>query len=211
MNTIITPQVIKGLKVESDILSLLKHIFWSEPTKDLIQSIRSVPKIQEENDIDKGLNEISEAIEENKNRLDEYLDDLAIEYARLFIGPKKPFAVPYASFYLSESKAMMSEITTDVRKQYLTAGMAVKELYKLPDDHIAIELEFLQYLATRITESYEADLRDDVSKLLQIREDYIKEHLSKWAPEFAENIINATNDKFYHGAALLLKGFVSMI
>ncbi|MFN3406991.1 MAG: molecular chaperone TorD family protein [Caldimicrobium sp.] len=36
--------------------------------------------------------------------------------------------MPYASFYLSESRSLMTEETIDIRRRYLEAGMAVKDL-----------------------------------------------------------------------------------
>jgi TorA maturation chaperone TorD len=41
---------------------------------------------------------------------------------------------------------LMSEETLAVRKKYLEAGVGLKDLYQVPDDHIGIELEFLYYL-----------------------------------------------------------------
>lgn len=201
--------MIEGLKEERHILGLLKHIFWAEPTKEFLQDIEKISIIpEEEDDTDRGLNLMIYTVKRNKDCLDEYVEELAVEFARLFIGPRNPSAIPYASFYLSESKTVMSNVTIDVRKRYLEAGMAVKELYSFPDDHIAIELEFLQYLAERIIELFEKGERVEASKLFEVRENFLREHLSNWATEFADNIIDSTNDEFYHGAALILKGCV---
>ncbi|MBI3592224.1 MAG: molecular chaperone TorD family protein [Nitrospirae bacterium] len=154
------------------------------------------------------MNLIIGAVKRNANCLDEYLNDLSIEFARLFIGPKNPPALPYASFYLSESKAMMSDVTIDVRKIYLNAGMAVKELYSFPDDHIGIELEFLQYLTEKIIDSFEQGHRDEASRLYEIREDFLKDHMALWAPLFADKVIEEAPDDFYKGAAFVLKGII---
>ena len=67
--------------------------------------------IPEDDDLDKGFEPIISAVRCNKDRLDKYTEELAVEFARLFIGPRNPFALPYASFYLSESKTMMSDIS----------------------------------------------------------------------------------------------------
>jgi len=204
--------LIQGFKEEIEILALLKQIFWTEPTKNLFKNLQVIPAISGETKIDKGLNLLSGVVVENKNRQDAYLEDLAIEYARLFIGPQKPAAVPYASFYLTESKTMMSEVTTDVRKKYLDAGIAVKDLYKLPDDHIAIELEFLQYLVQRIIKLFDdGKHNEEALKLFEMREKFLNEHFEKWVPLFEENIVKAAPDKFYLGASLLLGGYVSTL
>ena len=109
--------MIEDLMEEIHILGLLKHIFLKEPTKEFLQELGEINIVTEENDIDKGLNLIAHAARTNKDRLDEYVEDLALEFARLFIGPENPPAIPYASFYLSESKTVMTDVTSDVRKR----------------------------------------------------------------------------------------------
>ncbi len=200
--------MIEELKEKKYIYKLLKHIFWAEPSGDFLKDIAAMEAIAEDDDLDKGLNEIISAVRCNKDRLDKYTEELAVEFARLFIGPRNPFALPYASFYLSESKTMMSDITLDVRKVYLDAGMAVKELYSLPDDHIAIELEFLQYIAERIIELFEKGNREEASLLYDLQGRFMKDHIAKWAASFADNIIASTNEDFYRGAAHVLKGLM---
>lgn len=200
--------MIEGLKEEASIYGLLKQIFWAEPTKEIIEGLQKISMMPEENDIDIGLNLLANSARKNKSRLNEYQEDLAIEFARLFIGPNNPPAVPYASFYLSESKTVMSDVTIDIRKKYLEAGMAVQELYSIPDDHIGIELEFLQYLTERIIELFEKGQREEASNLNEMRDEFLKGHFSKWAPHFSDNIIASTNDDFYRGAAIMLKGCV---
>lgn len=200
--------MIEELHENKHIFRLLKHIFWAEPSGDFLKDVATMEVIPEDDDLDKRLNQIISAVRCNKDRLDKYTEELAVEFARLFIGPRNPSAIPYASFYLSESKTMMSDVTLDVRKMYLDAGMAVKELYSLPDDHIAIELEFLQYLTERIIELFEKGNREEASLLYEMQGRFLKDHISKWIVSFADNVIASTNEDFYRGAAYMLKGLV---
>ena len=205
---LIEASLVNELKEERYVFNLLKHIFWAEPSRDFLKDITAMESIPEEDDLDNGLHKTVSAVKGNNGHLDKYAEELAIEFARLFIGPKNPPAIPYASFYLSESKSMMSEVTIDVRKMYLDAGMAVKELYSFPDDHIAIELEFLQSLTERIIELFEKGNREEASTLYGMREDFLKDHFSKWIVSFADNVIASTDEDFYRGAAYMLKGLV---
>ena len=59
-------------------------------------------------------------------------DRLRIEYTRLFEGPGQMPAVPFASFHLSRSKALMTQDTLLVRGRYLEAGLAVEALNRVP-------------------------------------------------------------------------------
>jgi TorA maturation chaperone TorD len=206
MTFLIETSMIGELKEERYVFNLLKHIFWAEQSHDFLKDIAAMESIPEEDGLDKGLNTMVSAVKSNNGRLDKYTEELAVEFARLFIGPKNPPAIPYASFYLSESKSMMSDVTIDVRKMYLDAGMAVKELYSFPDDHIAIELEFLQSLTERIIELFKKGNREEASNLYGLREHFLTAHFSKWVTSFADNIITSTNEDFYRGAAHMLKG-----
>lgn len=201
--------MIEELKDEVYLYNLLRQLLLKEPTKELINDLSKIEPVNEAGDeINYGLRILIESIRKNQYRLDEWLEELAIEYASLFIGPQNPSAVPYASFYLSESRSLMTEETIDVRKRYLEAGMAVKELYSIPDDHIGIELEFIYYLTQKIIELFEQGEREDASRLFEIREDFLREHMRKWLPLFADKILESTNEDFYKGTAFILRGTI---
>jgi TorA maturation chaperone TorD len=204
METIIGSPLIAGLEEEKYILSLLKHIFRAEPKLEFLKEIKDIPEINEEKKLDKELNLIIRAVKKNQGRLAEFAEELAIEFARLFIGPKKPPAVPFASFYLSETKTVMSEITTYVRKKYLEAGMAVKNLYSVPEDSIGIELEFIFYLSVKIGNLYENGNEDEASRLFEMKNNFLNEHMALWVPAFADKILLSTQEDFYKGAAAAL-------
>jgi len=198
-------QMIEGLKEEKHILSFSKNLFFKEPTGEFLLELGTLSTLSEENNLDKGLNLIINSVNRNKDRLDEFVEDLAQEFARLFIGPKNPPVMPYASFYLSESKTVMNEITAEVRKRYLDAGMAVKDLYSSPDDHIGTELEFISYLTEKIITLYEECNHAEASRLFECRNNFINDHLALWEPNFVDKLLASTKNDFYKGAALVLK------
>lgn len=205
METIIGSPLIAGLEEEKYILSFLKHIFQAEPKLEFLKEIKDIPEINEEKELDKEFNLIIRAVKKNQDRLVEFAEELAIEFARLFIGPKKPPAVPFASFYLSETKTVMSEVTTYVRKKYLEAGMAVKDLYSIPEDMIGIELEFIFYLSVKIGSLYENGNEDEASRLFEMKNNFLNEHMALWVPVFADKILLSTQEDFYKGAAAALQ------
>ncbi|GAB4538780.1 MAG: molecular chaperone TorD family protein [Thermodesulfovibrionia bacterium] len=202
--------MIDELREELYLYNLLRQVFLKEPIKELIADISRISLSEEEEDdsIDRGLKMMIDSASNNLHRLDEWLEELSLEYARLFIGPKNPPAVPYASFYLSESRSLMTEETIDVRKRYLEANMAVKNLYSIPDDHIGIELEFIYYLTQKIIELFEQGEREDASRLFEIREKFLNEHMILWVPFFANKTLDSTQEDFYKGAASLLSKII---
>lgn len=197
--------MIESMKDEWHLINLLKHIFWNEPTSDLLTRLQEGTPVAEESELDRGLNALIAAVGANSDRLDAFREELAVEFTGLFIGPRQPPAVPFASFYLSETATLMTDVTVDVRKRYLAAEMAVKELYSLPDDHVAVELEFLGFLTDKCTESFAAGDRETASRLFEQRESFCREHFSRWVPQFAQKVIDAACGDFYRGAGIVLR------
>lgn len=208
METTMESTMIDDLREEKHIWGLLKHIFLAEPKEELLKDLLEVNIAPGEGDIERGLVLLMSALRENKDRLDDYIEDLAVEFARLFIGPKSPPAVPYASFYLTEAKTVMSDVTIDIRKRYLEAGMVVRDLYSTPDDHIGIELEFVSHLADRIIKLFEDGQRAEASRLFEVRSNFLNDHMALWVPSFADMILEHAEDDFYKGAALILRGAI---
>ncbi|MBI3591935.1 MAG: molecular chaperone TorD family protein [Nitrospirae bacterium] len=201
--------MIDELREELYLYNLLRQLFLKEPSKELINATAKIdPPDETDDEINYGLKLLIESARKNEYRLNAWLEELALEYARLFIGPQNPPAVPYASFYLSESHSLMTDETIDVRKQYLEAGMAVKELYSIPDDHIGIELEFIYYLTQKTIELFEQEQREKAARLFEMRSDFLTKHMAQWVPLFVERILNSTHEDFYKGAAIMLKGCV---
>ncbi len=202
--------IIDEVRAEKKILELLRFVFWKEPTRELLLDFLNASLIEEENDIDRGLNLMNRTVRSHEDQLDSYLEDLAIEFTRLFLGPANPVAVPFGSFYLSETKRLMTDETIEIRKRYLDAGVAAKFLHSVPDDHISTELEFLALVAQDTISLSEEGERLEASRKYEIMHDFMVNHLALWAPAFAKSIIEDTNEDFFRGAAITLQGFVSL-
>ena len=135
--------------------------------------------------------------------------ELAAEFARLIVGPAETPAVPYASFYLSPSRLVMTEETLAVRRQYFDAGVARGSDVRIPDDHIGLELDFLYFLEREV--ALAAAVGDHVAATAARarRANFIGGHLSQWVPRFLSNLRRATSDAFMHAAAAALLAVVS--
>ncbi len=111
----------------------------------------------------------------------EDLTELQAEYVRLFINalPEVP-CPPYGSFYLEGT--LMGQSTVDMNKLYLSHGFEPVEMA----DHVAVELEFLAYLARL---SVEDSGRDDFELLF--------DHVRGWAAEFLDRLDEHSRLGFY--------------
>lgn len=134
--------------------------------------------------------------EHNEKDDEQFYNLLAVEYTRLFITgiPELP-CPPYESLY--REKEVMGNSTLEVLESYSGAGLKVLENFHDLPDHVAVELEFLYYLMDKgNTEAHDS---------------FIKKHVSKWVPEFCEQVEKNDRIGFYKHAAEILKQFVKEV
>ncbi|MGE0918105.1 TorD/DmsD family molecular chaperone [Trichlorobacter lovleyi] len=185
------------------IFRLLAQIFSVEPDLKLLHEVAKID-LPEKGNLE-GVRQLVESVRSSKDSLETFQEELAIEFARLFIGPIKALSIPYASWHLSDSRQLMTDETVEVRQRYLDAGMVVRELYRVPDDHVAIELEFLSYLTAEMIEAHAVGNSKRIGELQKIQDDFVTEHMQKWIPGFVDSIDRSDIHPFYKGAALLLE------
>lgn len=196
------------LKSEQQIYKLLHRIFAREADAAFIADIAAAFPPEGSDALSSPIAMIINAVKEGNQNRDALLEELAVEYASLFIGPRNPPAIPFASFYLSESRALMTEETIEVRKIYLANNMVVENLYSTPDDHIAIELEFLMHLTAEMIVALTAGDEARCQELETSKNSFIVEHMQKWIPYFVEAIEKSVPHPFYRGAAMLLEEII---
>lgn len=147
---------------------------------------------------------LCDAIEVGIEGDEQWMSDLAVEWARLLVGPAQTPAVPYASFYLSETRLVMTEETLAVRRHYLDVGLALHTDVRLPDDHLGIELDFLYFLEREIVI---AQALGDVAKTTAAQArcvEFVTGHLAKWVPRFAADLSGASTFDFVQTVTLTL-------
>lgn len=125
------------------------------------------------------------------------LEGLAIEHARLFMGPFDILVPPWASIYLESGSRLMGATSQYVARCYADAGLApVEGLHEAPD-HVTHELEYMYYLAFK-----EIEEGDDRWRALQVT--FWRNHLSQWLHLFAATLAKASHHPFYEGLAATL-------
>ncbi|MBX6422178.1 molecular chaperone [Thermosulfurimonas sp. F29] len=113
----------------------------------------------------------------------ENLEDLRVEYTRLFItSPYRTPAPPYASVYLSGDRRLKGEGYDQALAFYREAGYQPVEEGDLAD-HVAYELAFMALLL-------EEGRRDLLAR-------FLTEHFLKWYPRFLGALRQAQPRPFY--------------
>lgn len=142
--------------------------------------------------------------------------DLAVDYTRTFIGngvvakglSAHSAAYPYESVYTSEKRLLMQEARDQVLAIYRAAGLAKQDSWHDGEDHLALELEYLQVMANRTAERLDAGDREGAVELLFSQEEFLRLHLEPWVPVLADDVRTFSKTDFYQGLASLTEGFL---
>ena len=139
------------------------------------------------------------------------LEEMAVEYARLFVGPGKHIS-PHESVHHKRDDGQNGQLwglsTAEVKNFIESSGLKYESDYKGLPDHISVELEFMQQVIQR-EETAWIEKDDGIADLcLKNEKKFIEEHLARWIPDFCEKVIKEAYLPFYREMAKLTKTFI---
>lgn len=138
------------------------------------------------------------------------LQELLVDYTRLFLGPPSPLAAPYGSVWLSGENAVMQESTVALQGLYGEAGFELdEELAEMPD-HVAVELEFLYLLTFKQNEARRSGEEVAIAAWNQLHDLFLRGHLGAWIAPFTQAVKANAGTAFYRELADLTVGFLRM-
>ena len=197
----------EGAKTRSNIYGFLSSMFREEITAESLRQIKT-PTIKE------ALTEmgLQYDIFSQKDQ-DKLLEDLAVEYARLFLGPDKHIS-PHESIHHQRDDgdwgAHWGGSTVDVKKFIETAGLEYKQKYSGMPDHISVELEFMKEAAGREAQAIEEKDWEGALYCQKMEKKFISDHLIRWIPAFCDKIISRAEISFYGDLAGVTKDFITL-
>ncbi len=139
------------------------------------------------------------------------LGDLARDFARCFMGQGKnahSAAYPYESVYTSKKRLLMQDARDEVLALLKSEGFAKSEGWKETEDHVSVELEFMQVLASRTAAALRAGDEDRAERLLATQRNFVQDHLAPWIRLFTDDVRTYARTGFYRGLACLTDGFL---
>lgn len=125
------------------------------------------------------------------------IEELKIDFAKLFVGPFKLLAPPYGSIYLEGQRQVMGTSTLDAKKRYQDAGLEISKVFKDSPDHISAELEFLYFMNFEQIEAIENSDFDSALNWLKRQEDFLQNHLGAWVAAFTSCVTEHAETDFY--------------
>ena len=192
-------------KARSKVYGLLAAIFRAEPSEEFIKELKTAVLSDILSDMGVSLGD-----EFYKNSSSLLTEGLAVEYTRLFIGPGSHIS-PYESVFVDvdgSEGGLWGEKTVEVKKFIETAGFDYQPEFSGLPDHIGAELEFMQKLGeteARLRSEGEAERAD---WCLGVQKKFVDEHLSKWAPDFCDTVIEKAEMPFYAEMAKVMRSFI---
>ena len=146
-----------------------------------------------------------------KGTWEDTLLDLARDYARTFIGHGnngRSAAYPFESVQTSEKRLLMQDARDEVLAIYRANLLKKGEEWNDCEDHIALELEFMQVMSERTAKALKEGKEDEAVEVLKTQRAFVGQHLANWVPMFVSDIKYFSQTDLYIGAGELLLGFV---
>lgn len=192
------------------------------PQKELAQALSSGEYLEAAEEIvslfERGMSgKTLTVLESYKDKAcDDVASILRVEATRLFVGAPVPLVSPYEGVWRAEDEGVQALLfvnpySRDVEHFYRMCGVKSPEGSNEPLDHVAVELEFLQYLALIQAELIEAPQSVEIPEndWPKLHESFLEEHVQMWMPRFAERLIAETHEPFYKVVGQLLGVAVS--
>jgi TorA maturation chaperone TorD len=147
---------------------------------------------------------------EELDGINDLLNTLNRSYTSLFLlgGNSIPTS---ESVYLSPEKLVKQDQWEQVRKIYYEQKVPLPASFKEPEDHISMELHFMDYMANITAEALSKGDEELAMTHLEVQLNFLNNHLMKWAPIFCDFVINKSSGHviMFKSVTMLLKGFLA--
>lgn len=175
------------------------------------------------------LRQFTEDAQRRKDAGGDPVTDVSVEFTRLFVGPPKPVAAPWETFYGAPDGMQVDvgfgRATAQMQRLLQQAGLRISNENNQYADHMGIELLYASEIARRIAvgesgaagngsadegESASADrngnvpTRDDLAA-------FVSEHPLAWIDYFAKSIENAASDGYFARVIGLAKALLELV
>ncbi len=201
-----TKKLIDTAKQRSNIYGLLSLIFRTEISKQLLEELRSPAFLTILSEMGAGFDDDFLKIPEKK-----LVEDLAVEYARLFLGPGKHIS-PHESVHHERDDGdwgtLWGKDTVEVKGFIESLGLEYKEEYSGIPDHISVELEFMQRLLEEEAAAREKKDEKGVQGFLEVEKLFFDRHLISWVPDLCDKVMEMADHSFYREIARVTKHFM---
>lgn len=190
----------------ANMYGILADVFQEEPSEAFLSELKGPEFAGALKALNLSLDEMYENI-----TIAELVEDLSLEFTRLFIGPGPHISANesmHVNARFGEPNAYWSQQTVDVKKFMQAVGLTLNESFSGMPDHLSAEFEFMQQLLIKEAEAWKAEQHELGSNILKIEKRFYDEHLSQWVGNFCDKIHDASRHPFYTRFSEVTKGFI---
>ena len=176
------------LESKIKIYELFANVFSIEPDVELLRLL------EEDEEVFKsyGLDPLSDI---RHLSLEQQAEMLSVEYARLFLAPKR-LASPHESLQRGEGR-LWGKSTIEVNKIYKKFGFVLDEKFKDTPDHLSAELSFLAQLTQLEGKYLTRELTEEHEGVLEVKKFFFKDHILKWFSRFKDEVNQNAELSYY--------------
>ena len=205
-----TAQLVELMRGRAQTYGLLARLYRVEVDQPLLDQLRAMrfPTSTGNAHVDEGYSLMYRYL---KHTWEETLLDLARDYVRVFVGHGvngHSAAYPYESVHTSEKRLLMQEARAEVLAVYRQNVLKKEATWRDCEDHIAVELEFMQIMCIRTADALEAGDDDAAIEMLKTQYAFVQDHLLNWVPMLVADMLRYSETELYRGLAELTLGFV---
>ena len=189
---------IEIFEVRASLYGLLAKCLFSEPSSEILKevekqlsSFREQIAIWDEPELRASFQNFLNAFAQSNP------ENLAVDYATLFLGGKEGSSCPSESSYLE--KIVYGQSTLKVIEFYAQHGFVKDETFREPDDHIAVECAFMSVMGWNFVEMIRGGRMEssDYRNHLEPQLNFLTDHLMEWVPAWATHVRESSETDFY--------------
>ena len=197
-----TEEIIELLDARARVYGMLARMFREEIDAAELKQMQAMrfPVATGNADVDAGYRMLFDYL---KTAWADSVTELAIDYVRTFIGHGVngySAAYPFESVYTSERRLLMQEARAEVLDTLRDNGLKAGR-WNEGEDHIGLELEFIQRMSIRAKEALEEGDEEGAVEQLRRSREFMEEHLLNWMPMLCADMHKFAHTKFYQGLA----------
>ena len=192
----------------ANLYALLADVFREEPSEAFLAGLADPEFTRALKTLNLSLDEIF-----SDTPRDRLMEDLAVEYTRLFIGPGShlsPNESMHAAARFGEPNSFWGKQTVDVKKFMAAAGLEVDAGFGGMPDHITAEFEFMQQLLLKEAEAWQQGERESGLNILKIEKQFYDEHLSQWVVSFCDKVFKTAGHPYFRQFAEITRAYIEL-
>ena len=200
------------MESRSQMYNMLGRVFMEEIDAATLKELRSMrfPRNTGNADIDAAYLDLYKFL---RRPAESVLDDLAIDFARTFLGVgdmEARAAYPFESVYTSPRGLLMQDARDQVLAIYKSEHLerVLRSLNNEGEDHLSLELLFMREMAIRTAAALESGDEDLAVSNLLTQRNFLNDHLLNWTHMWADDVPLYTKQAFYPAFARLLMAFL---